>query len=87
MCLWACVYCVIGGLGLSLMDEIIITEEISYGCTGIGTAVVANGLAVSHMHTALSNRVTVCCLSVSSGCSGAFGRVTRGEEEVSWKVD
>ena len=50
MCLWACVYCVIGGLGLSLMDEIIITEEISYGCTGIGTAVVANGLAVSHMH-------------------------------------
>ena len=36
-----------GGLGLSLLDECIITEEISYGCTGIGTAIAANGLAVS----------------------------------------
>ena len=30
-----------GGLGLSLLDECIITEEISYGCTGIGTAIAA----------------------------------------------
>ena len=35
-----------GGLGLKLLDEIIITEELAYGCTGISTAITANGLAV-----------------------------------------
>ena len=44
---------VTGGLGLSLLDECIVTEEISYGCTGIGTAIAANGLAVS-VHAGLS---------------------------------
>ena len=36
-----------GGLGLGMMDEVVITEELAYGCTGIMTAIAANGLAVS----------------------------------------
>lgn len=34
-----------GGMGLSVIDGCIITEELSYGCTGIGTAMEANMLA------------------------------------------
>lgn len=34
-----------GGLGLGVLDSCIIGEEISYGCTGIGTAMEANSLA------------------------------------------
>lgn len=33
-----------GGLGLSNFEGCLITEEISYGCTGIGTALEANSL-------------------------------------------
>ena len=36
-----------GGLGLGILDECIISEELAFGCTGITTAVAANGLAVS----------------------------------------
>ena len=35
-----------GGLGLGILDECIIGEELAYGCTGITTAIAANGLAV-----------------------------------------
>lgn len=34
-----------GGLGLGVLDGCLIAEEISAGCTGIGTAMEANGLA------------------------------------------
>lgn len=34
-----------GGLGLGVLDDCIIGEELAYGCTGIMTAIVANGLA------------------------------------------
>ncbi|MCG3193609.1 MAG: Acyl-CoA dehydrogenase [Thermoanaerobaculia bacterium] len=34
-----------GGLGLSVLDGCIITEELAYGCTGIATAMEANALA------------------------------------------
>ncbi|KAI3385049.1 hypothetical protein SNEBB_005697 [Seison nebaliae] len=33
-----------GGMGLSVLDGVLIGEEIAYGCTGIGTALEANGL-------------------------------------------
>ena len=36
-----------GGMGLSNFDGCLIAEEFSYGCSGIGTAVEANGLGVS----------------------------------------
>ena len=36
-----------GGLGLGVLDECIVGEELAYGCTGIMTALTANGLAVS----------------------------------------
>ncbi len=34
-----------GGLGLSCLDSVLIGEELAWGCTGIGTAIEANGLA------------------------------------------
>jgi acyl-CoA dehydrogenase len=34
-----------GGLDLSAMDGILIAEELAWGCSGIGTAMEANGLA------------------------------------------
>jgi acyl-CoA dehydrogenase len=35
-----------GGLGLGAVDASIISEELAWGCTGIGTAMEANGLAL-----------------------------------------
>ena len=37
----------LGGLGLQLLDEVIVAEETAYGCTGITTALATNMLAVS----------------------------------------
>ncbi len=39
----------LGGMGLSNLEGCLIAEELSYGCTGIGTAIEANGLGVSHI--------------------------------------
>src|SRR5262245_55632650 len=35
-----------GGIGLGCLDAAILSEEIAWGCTGIGTAIEANGLAL-----------------------------------------
>ncbi len=35
-----------GGLGLGCVDASLIAEELAWGCTGIGTALEANGLAL-----------------------------------------
>lgn len=35
-----------GGLGLSLVDEVIVHEELAWGCSGISTALAINGLAI-----------------------------------------
>ena len=35
-----------GGLGLGVLDEVIIDEELAYGCTGIMTIAAASILAV-----------------------------------------
>ena len=35
----------VGGAGLSCYDHCLITQEIQYGCLGIGTSVTANNLA------------------------------------------
>lgn len=35
-----------GGLGLGCLDAAIISEELAWGCTGMGTAMEANGLAL-----------------------------------------
>ncbi|KRZ93962.1 Medium-chain specific acyl-CoA dehydrogenase, mitochondrial [Trichinella sp. T8] len=37
--------CLLGGLGLSLLESVVIAEALSYGCTGISTAIMGNGLA------------------------------------------
>lgn len=36
-----------GGMGLSIFDSCLITEELAYGCTGVQTAIEANSLGVS----------------------------------------
>lgn len=36
-----------GGMGLTIFDNCLITEELAYGCTGVQTAIEANSLGVS----------------------------------------
>ena len=40
-----------GGLGLGCIDAAIMSEELAWGCTGIGTAIEANGLALEPVIT------------------------------------
>lgn len=35
-----------GGLGLSLLEEIVVGEELAWGCSGMSTAIAVNGLAI-----------------------------------------
>src|SRR5262245_31930963 len=35
----------LGGMGLGCLDGTLIAEQLAWGCTGIGTAIEANGLA------------------------------------------
>lgn len=35
-----------GGLGLSLFEETLVTEELAWGCSGVSTAIGVNGLAI-----------------------------------------
>ncbi len=35
-----------GGMGLSLFEECLVTEELAWGCSGISTAIGVNGLAI-----------------------------------------
>lgn len=41
-----------GGLGLGCFEASLIAEEIAFGCTGIGTAMEANGLAIAPVELA-----------------------------------
>jgi len=36
-----------GGLGLSLFEEVLVAEELAWGCSGMSTAIGVNGLAFS----------------------------------------
>lgn len=45
----------LGGSGLGCMDACLIAEEIASGCTGIGTAMEANGLAIAPLMLAGSD--------------------------------
>ncbi|KAH9813043.1 acyl-CoA dehydrogenase/oxidase [Melampsora americana] len=46
-----------GGAGLGLVESSLISEEISYGCSGIQTAIEANGLAQSPLIVAGSEEL------------------------------
>ena len=37
----------LGGPGLGVMEEVLVDEELCWGCSGIGTAVMANGLGAA----------------------------------------
>lgn len=36
-----------GGMGLTLFEEVLVSEELGWGCTGVSTALTANSLAYS----------------------------------------
>lgn len=40
-------YISLGGMGFNVFDICLIAEEISYGCSGVMTAMEASGLGVS----------------------------------------
>lgn len=44
-----------GGLGLGSLDGVIIGEELAYGCTGMATAMEANGLATAPLLVAAND--------------------------------
>jgi acyl-CoA dehydrogenase len=46
-----------GGAGLSTLDGCIIEEEISWGCSGIGTSLSCNGLASAPVQIAASEKL------------------------------
>ena len=46
-----------GGMGLAVLDGCLITEELGWGCTGIATAMEANGLASAPLIVAGSEEV------------------------------
>ncbi|MFL5320833.1 MAG: acyl-CoA dehydrogenase family protein [Myxococcaceae bacterium] len=39
-----------GGIGLSHLDQVIVTEELSWGCAGVTTSITANDLALLPIH-------------------------------------
>lgn len=46
-----------GGPGLSLLEGALISEELAYGCSGIQTAIEANGLAEAPLLVAASHEL------------------------------
>jgi acyl-CoA dehydrogenase len=46
-----------GGMGLGCLDGAIMAEELAWGCTGIGTALEANGLALEPVITGASDKL------------------------------
>ncbi|MCA9969966.1 MAG: acyl-CoA dehydrogenase family protein [Anaerolineales bacterium] len=36
-----------GGLGLSMFEEVLVAEQLTWGCSGISTAITVNGLGIS----------------------------------------
>eukprot|EP00697_Spironema_sp_BW2_P002224 gnl/Spiro4/12994_TR6884_c0_g1_i1.p2 gnl/Spiro4/12994_TR6884_c0_g1~~gnl/Spiro4/12994_TR6884_c0_g1_i1.p2 ORF type:complete len:414 (+),score=151.22 gnl/Spiro4/12994_TR6884_c0_g1_i1:23-1243(+) len=46
-----------GGLGLGCFDEVIISEELAFGCSGIQTAIAANQLAEAPLIIAASDAI------------------------------
>lgn len=47
----------LGGLGLGCLEASMIAEELAWGCTGIGTALEANGLALEPVITGGSDSI------------------------------
>src|ERR1700724_1882923 len=46
-----------GGPGLSFLDGVVIEEEIAWGCSGIGTSMSCNGLAIAPVVLAASDEL------------------------------
>jgi acyl-CoA dehydrogenase len=72
-----------GGLGLGGMEASIITEELSWGCSGIGTSIGVNGLGSAPIYLAgtdeqkskylgmLTDKLTFCCFALTEPGAGS----------------
>jgi acyl-CoA dehydrogenase len=72
-----------GGLGLSAFDGMLVGEEINWGCTGIGTSILANGLGAApvilfgspeqkaHWLAPLAERPILCSFALSEPGAGS----------------
>jgi acyl-CoA dehydrogenase len=72
-----------GGLGLGVLEEAIIAEELAYGCSGIETAMFVNSLAIAPVMVAgnddqkkeflgrLTSRLTFCSYCVTEPGAGS----------------
>ena len=71
-----------GGLGLGCLEGVLIGEELAYGCTGIMTAMEANGLAAAPVILAGTHeqkkeylgRLTAEPLQAASACGSESAR-------------
>jgi acyl-CoA dehydrogenase len=45
-----------GGLGLTLFEEVLVAEELAWGCSGISTAISVTGLAIAPVLVAGSDK-------------------------------
>jgi acyl-CoA dehydrogenase len=72
-----------GGLGLSAFDGMLVGEEINWGCTGIGTSILANGLGAApvilfgspeqktHWLTPLAEQPILCSFALTEPGAGS----------------
>ena len=84
-----------GGLGLSSVDQCLVTEEIAWGCSGIGTSIMANDLGLTPILVAGSDeqkrewlppcteqfRLIAFCLSEPEAGSDVAGLRLRAERD------
>ncbi|KAF8788292.1 Medium-chain specific acyl-CoA dehydrogenase like protein [Argiope bruennichi] len=81
-----------GGTGLNVFDGCLVAEELAYACTGVATAIEANGLATPritkgarnvNMGTKSNPNTCGCHLR---GCDGAGKKKRDGAEGVGFKI-
>lgn len=73
-------------MGLNNLEGCLIAEELSYGCSGIGTALEANGLGVCTFCYNFTYHITLTLLlQIASSCDSSWQQGTKNK--VSWKND
>ena len=63
-----------GGLGLSLFEECMVSEELAWGCSGMSTAMGVNGLAILPVLIAGNEeQKKEYCGRLVDGCMASYG--------------
>ena len=72
------------GLGLGVLDTILVLEEINYGCSGMGTTIAVNDLAVGDEYVLNGTKVFISNGSVANwSCVFAAKDRTMGHKGIS----